>query len=185
MSTKPPSLGDAYKGLRRVKKHVPLPNSREEIIAEFSKIIGLGFVQKIVLELGKPITYERLVREDELPDLPQEIDEDLFYEARNAEMYDYSKPLKITNFEYLFKAFSILSQRRLKPQSFIVKSLKELNLWLGLEEFVQLPDLFGIPVFIDHRLPEGVALMTATKSAAEQNIALSIRLTLDSPKGKA
>ena len=176
-----PSIGDSEtKKVRRVKGQAQLPKSRNEVASTILNILNQGGVQKVTVELGKPIVFERLVKEDDatLPDLPEAPEEDPFVEVRNAEMLDYPKKVK-SFFEYFFKAFALISQRRLKPRSFLVNPMSTFNFVLGIEEMAQTQEAFGLPVFVDQRLPAGVALLTATTDDEDDRIVMSVRLTLD------
>ena len=97
-------------------------------------------------------------------------------------MLDFPKP-EVSFFEYLFKAFGLVSQRKLFPKNFIVSSMKTFNALLGLEELNQTNEAFGLAVLVDTRLPQGVALLTAT-NATNDKVELSIRLAIDPPKKK-
>lgn len=179
----PPSLGDdTSKKLRMAQEEIPLPATRAELLTIFENILKKGMVQKVVVEIGRPIKISRLVK-DELPDPEPLPEEDLFINVRNAEMQEFVFTEQLPLPDYLFRAFHSMSQKRLRPKFFLVKSLDSLRKCLGVDVMWDLGELFGIEVAISEAVPEDVLLLAATKPG-EEEIALSFRMLLTPPRRK-
>jgi hypothetical protein len=85
--TSVPSIGYNNSKLTLVQEFVQLPKSRKEIISTIGTILEKGGVQKLVVEIGKPISVSRLLKEisslSEDPGIPKDIiDDDLMSAVR-------------------------------------------------------------------------------------------------------
>lgn len=175
MAELPPSLGDDAKAkLRLSHEESPLPSTRKEIVSRFEAILNQGGVQKVVIEIGKPIKVARYVKEG--ADIQSLREEELFAEARNAPMEEFVSDAGLPFHEYLFKAFHIVMQKRLKPRAFLVSNEKVLRTNLGVDSLWDLSHVYGIDVVKAPEVPPDVLLLTAT--ADGEAIALSIRLLM-------
>lgn len=180
---KPASLGEEDgPRYRMVSDQRPLPKSREEIVSAFEAILALGRVQKVTVELGKPMKYVRAVTGND--DIPQEImDTEEFSSVRNAEIQEFLNISNISLFEYLFRAFQFLTQKRLKARSFLMSSggLSSLKEALGLGSQSALPELFGVGLVQHDEIPPDVLLLSATRHG-EEEINLTLRMLLPTRK---
>jgi hypothetical protein len=185
MASKPAGLGDVKVALKRVQDTFDLPDNRQGIVARFESILGMGGVQKVVVELGHPIKVDRLVKagegQGEAKELP---DDDLMNAVRNGELVDF--PQSIPNqFAYLFQAFYMLGQKRLRPRTFIVHSLDELKKWLQLDAFMDVRELYGVEVIAHPEVPDYTGLLVASNPDESDAGTFALRLTLELPKEKS
>lgn len=176
-TAKPPSLGDE-KGPRYkiVADERPLPKTRKELISAFEAILALENVQKVVVELKKPIKFFRAVLGDE--DIPQEItDNEEFANVRNAEIVEFLNITTASFHEHLFKAFQNLTQRRLKPKSFLFNNAVGLRSALGLGAQTPITEVFGVDTVHSEEIPADVLLLSATRHG-EEEIVFTLRMLL-------
>lgn len=180
MSNAPPSIGDQKKFFK-INQQFDLPQDREAIIQRFKSILGLGGVQKVVIELGHPIKVERLVKSKE--EVPQEMIEDSeFAIAMNSEIKEIPS-LGLTPFEQLFAVFQHISAKRLKPRSFIVSNVDRLKKWLGIPPLVVVEELFCIRLVVDDQVPDDVLLIIAEDADSPwETPRISYRIPMDSNK---
>lgn len=168
------SLGDSPP--RLIHETYPLPRNRKDLIIAVEKILELGKVQKLVVEVGQPIKYSRISSENS--GVPEEAREkDLFSNIRQAEMIDLSGEKDVPFLSMLFKAFSALSARRLKPALLAVSNTKALRTSLGVDVLFDLSSVFGVPVSVLGDIPGDVILLCGTREDDDQ-ISLSLRLLL-------
>lgn len=183
MAELPPSLGDDAKTkLRLTQEESPLPSTRKDIVTRFEAILNQGGVQKVVIEIGKPIKVSRYVK-DEGPDIQTLREGELFAEARNAPMEEFVTGVEIPFHEYLFKAFHIVMQKRLKPRAFLMSNEKALRVNLGVDSIWDLSHIYGVDVVKAPEVPPDVLLLAAT--ADGEAITLSIRLLMQLPEKKS
>lgn len=184
MASKPIGLGEAKISLKRVQETFDLPEDREGIVARFQNILSKGGVQKVVVEIGHPIKVDRLVRAGESIGEAQELpDDDLMSAIRNGELTDF--PQSTPNaFAYLFQAFHMLGQKRLKPKTFIVHNTDELKKWLQLDAYIDVRELFGVEVITHPEVPDFTALLVASNPDESDAGTYALRLTLELPKEK-
>lgn len=176
-----PSLGDTSASMRKVQESFPLPASRKEIIVAFERILNLGGVQKVVVELSAPIKVTRLVVA--LPDageVPEELqDDDIVSAARNVEMEEFSFIENLSPFEYLYHAFHALSLRKLRAKAMVVASITALQKWLKAN---YVSEVYGIDVREHKEIPEGVLLLVATGADDPETIVFSLKLEMTERK---
>lgn len=176
-----PSLGDSLSSMKKVQETFPLPKSRKEIVTAFERILNLGGVHRVIVELGSPIKVVRLATAGE--DVPEELqDDDLVSAARNAPMEEFvfSESLLPTN--YLLRAFSFLSHRHLKAKAAIVNSYAPLSEWLGVDKTFDVSTLFGVDVKTHKEIPDGVLLMVATSADDPEVVTFSLKLEMSKEK---
>lgn len=180
MADKIPSIGDnsPVTTLKKFQETFPLPKTRKEVVTAFERILNLGGVHKVVVELGSPIKVVRMGNAGE--DVPDELqDEDLVSAARNAPMEEFvfSENLLPTN--YLFRAFHLLSQRRLKARAMVVNSFPQFREWLGVDKAFDLSEVFGVVATTHKEIPDGVLLLVAGPVDEEDLVSFSLRLELN------
>jgi hypothetical protein len=127
-----------------------------------------------------------------MPEAPQElVDDDLFMAARNAEMEDFvPKPMvgkrdKQGPFETLFFAFDVLARRRLRAKALLVHTYQDLKSWLMVDTNQDVSEIFGLEVRPQKDVPDGVALIVATRWDDPDTVVFSLRLGMDSSKKKS
>lgn len=179
-----PSLGDEVKRkLHLTTEERALPPTRKEIVSAFEGILAQGGVQRVVVEIGKPIKVSRYVQESADPP-PSMREEELFDNARNSTMEEFAPEKSMSSFhDYLFKAFYIITQQKLRPRAFLVSNLSLLRTRLGVDKLWNLGELFGVEVVKAEEIPPDVLLLTASQYG-EEDVVLSIRMLLSIPPGE-
>lgn len=179
-SERPPSLGDSKgSGFTRLREQAELPAGRELILAELNRILGIGYVQKLVVEVGKPIVYERLVKSGEpTPDLEKLEADDLYGAIRNNEIIDFSHGVG-NSLKALFLAFRFLTGRRLAAKALVASDWAAVRRWLGLSENEDIIDVFGVKTTTHEAIPDDVIVLVACDPAEPDVVVLSLRIPLD------
>jgi len=118
-----------------------------------------GGVQKLLIEVGKPIKLERLVkRTADDPEVNVRIDNP--YEAAK---YSKMDELEIDDDQsYLMKLFmasAMLSSNGCRPVFLITSSLSNLRKRLGISRFVPVETVFGIESIEEVEVPEETDLL--------------------------
>jgi hypothetical protein len=179
VADKIPSLGDETPvKLVKVRETFPLPKGRKAILSAVERIMNLGGVLKITVEFGSPIKVTRAVEPGAEP--PEELqDDDLMAAVRNSEMEEFvfTEPLLPTN--YLFRAFHLLSQRRLQSMAVVVNNVATLKKWLVVERAFDLVELFGVPVRTHKEMPDDGLLIVAARPDDMDTVAFSLKLAMD------
>lgn len=170
MPSKIPSLGeDRPSDLRLKTESRELPPSRKELLNEVEAILGLGKVQKISIEIGRPIVFSRLV-EKSMEDPSEEVSEDPFEVMANNEIEEYSPDHDYDVGELLLRAFAIITQKGMQPESFFVSNLSTLRKSLGVERDWHVDRLFGLPVLRSDHVPDGVLLLTGARDEKKYSL---------------
>lgn len=180
-----PSLGDESRDKMFLQhSERELPSQRKELIAAIENILALGKVQKIVIEIGRPIKFSRLVSNPIEVEEPTSVrDDDVFSGVRNSEMMEFvfEKELPLT--EYLFKAFGILTQRKIKARAFLVKNFDLLRANLGVDVMWDLSELYGVEVLKNSNVPDDVLVLAASRHG-EEDVVFSLRMLMTQPRRK-
>lgn len=177
---RPPSIGDeGTNNLRLVRETVDLPPRRDLVLKELERILNLGLVQKLTVQVGQPIRYSRLVPRDiEIPDVPEEIESgDLYGEARNRPIQDV-KAKERNPFAILFRAFAMLTKEGLRPKAFVTGSLENLTRWIDPDGEADLSVLFGVELHMNTEVPDDVLLLLGNEAEGAET-SLSIRIPMD------
>lgn len=176
-----PSLGDSSASMRKVQESFPLPSSRKEIVTAFERILNLGGVQKVVVELSAPIKVTRLVMAPpDAGEVPEELqDDDIVSAARNVEMEEFFFTEVLSPFEYLFRAFHQLSAKKLKARTVVVNNMKGLQKWLGSPP---LSEVFGVEVRAHKEIPDGILLLVAASAEDLETVTFSLKLEMNERK---
>jgi hypothetical protein len=179
----PPSLGDEKKqSLKLIHEEFPLASPRKALVQQFEAILNQGGVQKVVVEVGKPLKVSRYTASDDVGPLEMKSN-DLFANARNAEMQELDSAGLDSFHEYIFRAFGIITQKRLVARAFLVSNLNLLRANLDVDKFWDLSQLCGVDVMPADEVPQDVLLLTASE-AGEDEIKLSLRMLMDERKLK-
>jgi hypothetical protein len=177
-----PSIGDSPTiPLKKVQESFPLPKTRKEVVAAFERILNLGGVHRVVVELGAPIKVVRVAEAG--AEVPEELqDDDLVSAARNAPMEEFVFSENILPTNYLFRAFHLLTQRRLKATSMVVNSYASMKEWLAVDKTFDVSEVFGIPVKTHKEIPDGVLLVVAAPLDDPEVVTFSLRLEMSQEK---
>ncbi len=173
-----PALGDAPDITSKlVREEFPLPRGRSPLIAAVERILSGGGVQKLVIEMGKPIKVLRRVRA-ELPgeEAPEELyEDDMMAAVMNTEIQDFIFTEQLSPYEYLFRAFGSLSRKHLIPRC-ILGNLNQLKTWLHVDE---LTEIYGVEIRQHKEIPDGVMLLVGAKADEPDIIVHSLRLDMN------
>lgn len=177
MAELPPSLGDGSKSkMRLTHEEVALPGTRKEIVSKFESILSQGGVQKVIVEVGRPIKVSKFTKDEAAP--PKEmIEEELFARARNAQIDEFDSTGLDSFHEYIFRALGLLTQKRLKARAFLVSNANLLRTNLDVDKFWDLSQLCGIEVVEVAEIPRDVLLLTASEPG-EEDIKCSLRMLM-------
>jgi hypothetical protein len=188
---RPPSIGEANtSGLIRVRETSPLPPKRDLVIEEINRILGLGLVQKLTVEVGTPIIYERLVKPDDSPSLDVIEQLDFYGAIRNNEIFDFREADEFRGrgpFGILFFAIQDLVAREATPKAFVSSNWALIWAWMGLPLETHYSHLFGIPT-VTHgdkqQLPDDVLLLVGADPYDIDSVKVSLRISIDLPRKK-
>lgn len=161
-TSKPQSLGDVDKPeLMLSRFEVALPGSRREIVAAFEGILNQGGVQKVVVEIGRPIQVSKLVDRNGM-EAPIEAPQDDFWnQVRNGRMEELQVS-GVNPYELLFNAFASMTTRKLRPKVLYCHNNSQLRKWLGLDDIFPLDYLYGIEVGHQPDIPEDAVVLAGT-----------------------
>lgn len=181
-------LGEPSKSTdyRLVQSSYPLPTTRKGIISAVESILDMGGVQKLTVQVGQPIKFDRLVTEFE-DGPPQEFqDDDILAAVRNAEMDELDVPDSMGAFESLFRAFHLVSGRRFDPYLLIVKDFTTLRQWLNVDQLFDVTEVFGVRTVSSKQVPEGSMLLVSVRPESDNQISYTVRIpvSLSAPKRK-
>jgi hypothetical protein len=178
--TKSPGLGESKKDDNVLtKEQYPLPDSRKGIIDAIVDILSRGGVQKLVVEVKKPIEAFRLVSKAEL-NAPQEIPPDeLMLAVRNAPMQDFNFKTELPATDHLFRAFAWVSSKGYRPRALMAHSEEELRAWFDVDEMFPLDEVFGVETKIDAGIPEQTAVLVAVSPGMQDHVATSLRISMN------
>jgi hypothetical protein len=179
-TSRPPSLGDVDKPeLVLARLEVPLPETRRDIVMTFESILNQGGVQKVVVEVGKPIQVSKLVNKNGM-EAPLEAPEDDFWnQVRNGRMEELEEP-GANGYETLFLAFSSLTIRRLKPKIVFCHDFSQLRRWLKLDDIYPVDFLFGIEAVEQIDIPEDAVIVAGTgQDESDPASTVGIRVPVD------
>jgi hypothetical protein len=190
MAEKTQSLSDDRSSDRKfvtVTDTVDLPKTRKEIVNAFQRILDLGHVQKVVVELNRPIQFSRLIPEDLLAEGQTPMEDDPLDAVRAAELDELTilpgvKFVIPSTIGVLFKAFEQLVENHYQPRMFVVGSYVELRKWLKLPELYDVTHLFGVPVKKSKNMPDDGLILSGVNPADPERIAYSIKINLDEVK---
>lgn len=181
MAELPPSLGDEKKqSLKLIHEEFPMASPRKALVQQFEAILNQGGVQKVTVEVGKPLKVSRYTAQDQVGPLEMKSN-DLYASARNGEIQEFDSTALDSFHEYVFRAFGLLTQKRLTPRAFLVSNIPLLRGNLDVDKFWDLSQLCGVDVMQVDEIPKDVLLLTASE-AGEDDIKLSLRMLMDERK---
>jgi hypothetical protein len=167
-------------GYRLVREEVPMPPSRELRLLEIQSILEKN-IQRLVVEVGKPIVYFRVVKADEAG-LDEIVEEDLYMQARNAEMEEFppeEAPEELP-FITIQNAFKELRSKGLKPLAFLIGNAVDTSRWL-FGRPMDIAEIFGVKTVKHGEVPEGGLLLLAS-NPGEDEVVFSLRIQIGEAK---
>lgn len=190
MSDKPQtaSLGDEEKPeYILVKDQVPLPKGRNEKIEAFRGILQLGGVQKVVLEVGKPITFFRVMQEDKEAEIPpanafDPIELVRLGDVANVEVPELESLTSEIPLTVLFHAFNQIILHGAVPGFFVASSPKILAKWLS--KLLSKDTLFGLEIKKSFTIPDDAVFLAGVSAEDTDVVRYTVRIPLDLPKEK-
>lgn len=180
--SRPRSLGDVEKpDLTLVRFEVPLPDSRREIISAFESILNQGGIQKVTVEIGRPIQVAKLVPADGSEPPIEAPSHDLWSQVHNGRMEELESP-GATGYETLFIAFSSLTIRKLKPKAIFCHSFSHIRRWLKLDDIFPVDFLYGLEAVALPDIPEDAIIIVGTGfDESDPANTIGIRVPVDVP----
>ena len=83
---------------------------------------------------------------------------------------------------YLFRAFHLLTQRRLKAVYMVVNNYTSMREWLVVDKAFDISEVFGVPVKTHKEIPDGVLLVVAAPIDDADVVSFSLRLEMNQEK---
>ena len=177
---RPRSLGEDQ-DLVLVKVELPMPPTRQELFTTLSSVISSGGVQRLLVEVGKPIQVSRLVEKNFADDLPSPVEEpatDLWNQVTNSTMEEFMAAPDWSPFEVLFHAFNQLQDLGLVQRTLYAHDPSVLKIWLGQKK--ALDHVFGAQIIYSKDVPEDATVL-AGMAEGDLEGGLGLRLPLDLP----
>jgi hypothetical protein len=191
MSRLPPSLGEsALPDLVLSRYEVPLPPTRQELVAAIETILNGNGVQKMVVEVGHPIQVSQLVNRS-MAEPPKEYipSDDLWGQMRNGErlqeltiqrLPDGSLP---DGYRALFFAFDELFRKKLKPLRIFYHNENQLRSWLSLSASypLNLHNIYGVSTADHLDVPEDAIILVGIAHDENPETLTGLRVPVDLP----
>lgn len=168
----------ASKGYVLKNEQIPFPPTRSERVSAISALLDSGGIHKLVMEAGKPIKALRWVKDD-YDGIPEDVLSDSVISAtRNSEIEECFLDDSPAPMAALFRAFSMVTKKGLRPSSLAVKSLTELRKWLKIDPLSDTGEVFCTPVIQHNSLPDGVALLISGYPEDKDEVVYSVRIDM-------
>lgn len=164
---------------------VALPPTRRDIVATVERLLNEGGVQKLVVEVNRPIQVTRLV--DVSTALPPEETppDDLWGQIRNGRMEEMKPKPGMDAYRLLFSAFQSITTRKLKPKILFAHSAAQLRAWLGVDGMFPIDMIFGIETATQPGIPEDAVILAGTSyDELDPTNTLGIRIPVDQADAK-
>lgn len=152
---------------------VPLPSGLGRILAVIREILAQGKVQSLQLELGKPITFTKFVKEEEAEKTKQVEAEgkmSLGDIARNVMMEEYEagEGRRVTAQEVFLEMMLAISARRLHVTHIGLGTETNFFKWLGIDQMAYggITNLAGAEIVWDKQVPGDNLLLAAGPNPA-------------------
>jgi hypothetical protein len=159
-------IGDeAPEGWVLEEYEVPMPGGLQEILDTVKSVLQQRKVQSVLLKLGCPITFTRMVKQDEATQRRREEDEGgmkLGDVARNVQMEEYSgSKIHGGPTEILVDMLLGLEARRLHLSYIGVGPETRLFDWLSIDKVAYggIENLGGAPLVRDKSIPDEVLIL--------------------------
>lgn len=137
---------------------IPMPKGLQEILEAIKSVLQQGKVQSVALELGKPIRFTRMVKEEEAAGRRRqesEAEAKLGDIARNVLLEEYAGSGK-TPTEVFFESLLHLEARRLHLTHIGVGPQTRMFDWLGIDKvaYGAIENLGGAQLVRDKGIPD-------------------------------
>jgi hypothetical protein len=159
-------IGDgAPEGWVLEEYEVPMPQTLSDILETIKGVLQQGKVQSLTLELGRPITFTRLVKQAEATQKrrEEEVGGMLLGETvRNIQLEEYSgSKIDGEPAEILFDMMLGIEARRLYLSHIGVSPNTRLFDWLGIDKVAYggIENLCGAPLVRDKDIPDEVVIV--------------------------
>ena len=187
MANIPAGIGDESRAeFALAREEHPLPATRKELIARIETLLSLGGVQKLVVELGRPIRLDRMVDKGSLAGAPIEAPpDDLLSQIRNGEMQEMTTMGSWSPYQVLFFAFHTVATRKLKPAAIFCRDFGLMRKWLKLDNNFDLTTIFGIDAIRSMDMPDDAFILAAVSyDETNTEATLGLRVPMDMPPEK-
>ena len=167
-----------------------MPKTRREVVAAFSSILDRGGVQKVVVEVGRPIQVVQLVDKSmATPPMETPID-DLWGAVRNAKLEELSVPkgkdgAVLDGYQTLFYGFARLAEMKLKPKALFIHHYGQAREWLKLSADFPLEFIYGVEVGLESDVPEDAVILVGMSWDENPMSATGLRVPVDVKRKKA
>ena len=164
-----------YEGMVRVRQLFPLTGKGPTAISNLVlKILEEDkYVQKVILEVGKPVHIETMVPEDS----PMADVENFHDVVRSKPMVEFSdvEDLPKTPYQMLFEMFKMVTSEDLEVSHVLAGGIVQFNRWV--KNPMRSNKIFGVPLYVIKNVPADVFFVcgSATQTAGPPDIELSIK----------
>lgn len=175
-------LGDAPPtGYRLVRERHELPPSRDLVIKLLTDILAKN-VQKVVVEVRKPIEVLRLAKEVEVGPLIEDVPAgDLYGMVRNSPISDVVFDPTAPILQRLMEVFERIRGAGLEPVGCLGGDSKTVTAWFGYTK-TDLTAIMGIPLVFHHDIPDDVLTIACRLTGEPEGVDQSFKFTLDLPE---
>lgn len=169
---------EAPASLKRVQQTFPMPKTRPEVVQAVGAILALGRVQKLTVELGKPIKAVRLLSEEEIAKTPGVTEGDLYDDVVNGELAELASDT-LNPRERIAAAFDLITNKGLQPVHIL--AIDPLNVRRALGMVDTPPYLFGVPILAIPDLPEEIVLIAAAHKEDPEGVVYTLKVDILTP----
>ena len=173
-----------FQKYRIIQEEYERPPNRDALLSKVRDLINAGGVQQLVIESGAPIRVRRSIPVDpNEPTLPEGLPEDDMMSAvRNAPMEEFLMVGKLTSHEYLFRAFGILTAKKLRPLVLIANNKSDLLAWLHVDKFAEVTEVYGTAIMFHKEVPHDGAVLVGCQPELQDSVAFSLKLEINVKK---
>lgn len=175
-------LGDAPPpGYRLVRETHALPPSRDLVVKMLGDLLAKN-IQKVVVEVRKPVEVLRLAKESEVGPLIEDVpSDDLYGMVRNAPISDVTFSPSATIMIRLMDMFSRIRGAGFEPVGCLGGSEKALREWLDYASAGAM-HVMGVPFSEHPEVPEDVLIIACRLQGEPEGIDQSFKTTMDKPE---
>jgi hypothetical protein len=162
--------------MHAVTESVPLPTNRKDLVQLFQKILELGRVQKVIVEIGHPVLFKRLVAEEDITEETMK-EWDPLDEVRAGDLSELPAA-DLSPMETAMAAFGLLEENQAIPSALLVGDEPAFRKWFGLKT----NSFFGLQVMPSQGLMAESAILAGVDPEEPDNIKFSVRFTFQETK---
>lgn len=177
-------LGDVPPaGYRLVRELTALPASRELVMKAIGDILAKN-VQKVVVEVRKPIEVLRLAKESEVGPLVEDVtSDDLYAMIRNAALEPVIFVPTAPVLHRLMDLMKRVTEAGLSPVAVLCGDADEVADWLDYPPQF-LSHVMGVPLSVSAEVPADVFILACRLQGEPEGVDQSFKITLDKPEVK-